>query len=176
MFSCYLTRIWIIHNEHKTCPCVSWWIVTPWYLMENILSIQLSHTHKFYQHFVLMIDRSNKSKQKGWGEACFFISFMLFYNNMMWLSYGILCLMSPFSLYQVNPSVKRVLDTWLGYWYTLIPQICVVHPHEQYSHGCDSLSSVLFWCTLHFVSYCTIDLSHTSLRLKVYLVISHGIK
>ena len=118
-----------------------------------------------------------KIKAKGLRRSMFFfISFMLFYNNMMWLSYGISCLMSPFSLYQVKPSVKRVLDIWLGYRYKLIPQICVVHPHEQYSHGCDSLSSVLFWCTLHFVLYCTIDLSHTSLRLKVYLVISHGIK
>ena len=31
-----------------------------------------------------MIDTSNKSKQVGWVEACFY----LFYNNMMWISYG----------------------------------------------------------------------------------------
>ena len=36
-FSSYLARICIIHNEHKPCcPWVSWWIVTPWYLMEHI--------------------------------------------------------------------------------------------------------------------------------------------
>ena len=41
----------IIHNEHKPfCPCVSWWIVIPWYLMDTILSIQLSQNNMFYQY------------------------------------------------------------------------------------------------------------------------------
>ena len=49
-------------------------------------------------------------------------------------------------------------------------------PDEQYSHGCDSLIGVLFWCILHFVLYSTIDLYGTSNTLKMYLVISRGIK
>ena len=49
-------------------------------------------------------------------------------------------------------------------------------PNEQYSHGWDSLIGVLFCCILHFVLYCTIDLSRTSNKLKMYLVISRGIK
>ena len=40
-------------------------------------------------------------------------------------------------------------------------------PNEQYSHGWDSLIGVLFWCILHFVLYCTIDLSRTSNKLKM---------
>ena len=83
--------------------------------------------------------------------------------------------MDPFNLYQVRPSVKCLLGTWLGYWCKLIPQICVVHPNEQYSNGCDSLIGVLFWCMLHFVLYCTIGLSHTSNGLRVYLDVSRGI-
>ena len=35
---------------------------------------------------------------------------------------------------------------------------------------------VLFWCILHFVLYCIIDLSSPSNTLKMYLVISRGIK
>ena len=51
-FSSYLVRMSIIHNESKPCcPCVSWWIVTPWYLMKNILSIHLSQKDMFYQYF-----------------------------------------------------------------------------------------------------------------------------
>ena len=51
-FSSYFARMCIIHNEHKPCcPCVSWWIVTPWYLMENILSIQLCQNNMFDQYF-----------------------------------------------------------------------------------------------------------------------------
>ena len=34
----------------------------------------------------------------------------------------------------------------------------------------------VIWCILHFVLYCTIDLSSTSNTLKMYLVISRGIK
>ena len=50
--SCYLERMCIIHYEHKPCcPCVSWWIFTPWYLIENILSIHLSQNNMFYQYF-----------------------------------------------------------------------------------------------------------------------------
>ena len=56
---------------------------------------------------------------------------------------------------------------WLGW---------VVHPNEQYSHGRDSLVGVLFSCILHHVLYCTIYLSRTITRLKMYLVISCGIK
>ena len=42
----------IIHNEHEPCcPCVSWWIVTPWHLMKNILSIQLCQNNMLYQYF-----------------------------------------------------------------------------------------------------------------------------
>ena len=51
-----------------------------------------------------------------------------------------------------------------------------MHPNEQYSHGCDSLVGVLFSCILHHVLYCTIYLSRTITRLKMYLVISCGIK
>ena len=79
-----------------------------------------------------------------------------------------ICFMVPFTLYQVKQSVKGLLDTWLGYRCKLIPQICVVHPNELYSHGCDSLIGVLFRCILHFVLYCTTDLSGTSNRLNVY--------
>ena len=51
-FSSYLARLCILHNEHKPCrPWVSWWIVTSWYLLENILSIQLNQNNMFYQYF-----------------------------------------------------------------------------------------------------------------------------
>ena len=36
--------------------------------------------------------------------------------------------------------------------------------------------SRLFWCILHFVLYCTVDLSRISNRLKMYLFILRGIK
>ena len=52
----------------------------------------------------------------------------------------------------------------------------MVHPNELYSHGRDSLVGVLFSCILHHVLYCTIYLSRTITRLKMYLVISCGIK
>ena len=48
----YLARLCIVHNEHEPCrPRVSWWIVTSWYLMENILSIPLNQNNMFYQYF-----------------------------------------------------------------------------------------------------------------------------
>ena len=39
--------------------------------------------------------------------------------------------MAPVSLYQINPNIKGLLDTWLGFRGQLIPQICLVHPNEQ---------------------------------------------
>ena len=74
-------------------------------------------------------------------------------------------------------SVKCLLYTWLGIganwhhrsvWCTLMS--------NKYSHGRDSLVGVLFSCILHHVLYCTIYLSRTITRLKMYLVISCGIK
>ena len=148
-FSCYLARMCIIHNEHKPCPCVTWWIDTPWYLMENILSIQLATIICFIN--ISVIDRSNKSK---WNRLRWnmFLS-LLCYFIIIWCDYLMVFYMfhGPFSLYQVNPSVNYLLDAWLGYRCKLIPQICVVHLNEQYSHGCDSLIGVLFWCISHFV-------------------------
>ena len=44
------------------------------------------------------------------------------------------------------------------------------------SHGRDSLIGVLSLCILHHVLYCTIYLSRTITRFKMYLVISCGIK
>ena len=64
-------------------------------------------------------------------------------------------------------SVKCLLHTSLGIG---------AHWYEQYSHGRDSLIGVLFLCILYHVLYCTIDLSRTNTRLKMYLVISCGIK
>ena len=114
-----------------------------------------------------MTDLTNQS-EIGWGETCSY----LFYVILQWYDVTILWysiwFMAPVSLYQVNPCAKRFLDTWLGFRCKLIPQICVVHPNEQYLHGCDSLIGVLFWCILHFELYCTIDLS----RAKAQNVLS----
>ena len=87
--------------------------------MENSLFIQLSHNNMLYQYFS-MIDTSNKSKQIGWGETCFYLFYVilqLYDVNILWF---LICFMAPFSLYQVKPSVKHLLDTWLGIganWY-----------------------------------------------------------
>ena len=62
--------VWYI-NEHKPCPCVSW-IATPWYLMENILFIQLSHNNMFHQYFWWLTDQINPS-EIGCSETCFYL-------------------------------------------------------------------------------------------------------
>ena len=136
------------------------------------------------------MNRELNSAYCWWAEKCddrlmlvlYWISLIARFAGPTWAHLGTLgrryfiWFMAPVSMYQVNPSIKRLLDTWLGFRYKLIPHICVVHPNEQYSHGCYSLIGVLFWCILHFVLYCTIDLSRTSNRPKMYLVISRGIK
>ena len=78
-FSCYLARMCMIHNEHKHCPCVSW-IATPWYLMENILFIQISHNNMFHQYFC-----SNKSKRNRLKRSMFLS--LLCYFTIIWCEY-----------------------------------------------------------------------------------------
>ena len=78
--------------------------------------------------------------------------------------------MAPVSLCQVNPSVKRLLDTWLGFRCKLVPQICVVHPNEQSSHGCDSLIGVLFWCILHFVLHGMVIVYSSATNRSTYCI------
>ena len=123
-------------------------------------------------------DQINQS-EIGWGETLF-ISFMLFYDYMIWLSYGIL------------------YDSWIplvctGTRLMQVLSVCWIHglvfgANRYHKSVCCTLMSnthmdvilwsmsLLFWCILHFVLYCTVDLSRIRNRLKMYLVISRGIK
>ena len=153
----------MIHNEHKSYLFVSWSIVTPWYSIENIWFIQLSHNDMFIYFFCN--DRQVKwIKGKGAAVNMYFYLFNVIlkshYVNILWYA---IFFMSPFSL---NPSVQRLLDAWLGYRCKSIPQRCVVHASEQNSLECDSVIGVLLLYILHLVSYCPIDPSALALDSK----------
>ena len=177
MFSSYLARMYIIHNEHKTCcPCV---VMNCYTMLSNGKYFIYPAKPKYHVFLISwwLTDQINQS-EIGWGETCFYLFYVIVQWYCVTILWYLIWFMAPVSLYQVNPNAKRLLDTWLGFRCKLIPQICVVHPNEQYSHGCDSLIGVsyLFWCISHFVLYCTTGLSRISNGLKMYLGISRGIK
>ena len=67
-------------------------------------------------------------------------------------------------------SVKYLLDTWLGIganWH---------HKSVWCSLMSNTHMDVILWSVCYFHAYCTIYLSHTITRLKMYLVISCGSK
>ena len=96
-----------------------------------------------------MIGRLSKSSEIGWSETCF-VSFMLFYNNMVWICYGTLYVSwLPLVCTRLSQAFKRLLDTWLGIgtnWY-----------HK--SLWCTLMSNthmdVILWSVCYFCANCT---------------------
>ena len=147
-FSFYLARMCIIQNENKPCcPCVSWWIVTPWYLMENVLSIQLSQTKMFYQYFDDWQIKKIKRNRMKWNM------FLSFYVILQWYDVTILWYLIWSWLPLVCTRLIQVLSAcWIhglvfgANWY---------HKSVWRTLMSNTHMDVILWSVCYFGAYCT---------------------